>query len=310
MMLRVNKPDNVQTYAGPGGAHGGLRARIRSRDIFVVNTRYAGSKRSEWEKIVTGLHESFPCNRIVSLNGLGGRPGRPGDSAALIDRPEVSTLMLDWELYDWNKGRRRSTPAWDSRFGVARARAAKRLAALAKRSSISTPPDGRRVGLVPATYADWDYGLIAKTADRRNHQVRGRRRAFQAVQTQGFCQAGADSFDSVSAGLLDQYTPPPRRKRLPGPKKKKPRYRKVNVKPRASERNLALEVSFSNTPDPGSSLPVASVSPGLASKCVRRALRRGGGGFLFWAHPDSVRALVKTRRVCVLRPPPAGRRAC
>ena len=171
-------------------------------------------------------------------------------------------------------------------------------------------PHGRRVGVVPATYAGWDYGLIAKTADRRNHAVRGRRDGFQAVQTQGFCQSGPDSFDLVAAGLLHQYTPPPRRKRLPRKGKKKPRFRKVRVKPRASARNLGLEISFSNTPDPDASMPVTSVAPGLASKCTRRALRRGGGAFLYWAHPDSVRALLNTTRICRLRPPAGGRGAC
>lgn len=292
LLLRVNKESNVDTYASSGVSAGGLRSRINDRDVFVVNTRFKGGTPEEHDAIVARLRQRFPCNRIFALNGLGADPSQPGYIYALSDAG-LSAVLLDWERSDWDQARAisPSTPPWSDRFKVARKRIGKRVALVLP---------GARSGVVPAYYSDWDYGLLGRTIDRRSAAA-GRGLGFQPVQTQGACAAGGRAFKTLTDRLLLQYRPKPR-------KTKKGKRRKV--RPRANVRNLGLEVSFSTTPDPDDSRPIASVAAGLASKCTRAGLKRGGGAFLYWATPESVGALLDRRRICVLRPPPGGVGAC
>ena len=292
LLLRVNKASNVDTYASSGVSTGGLRNRIRDRDIFLVNTRFKGATPAENDAIVARLRQRFPCNRIFALNGLGADPSQPGYIHALADAG-LSAILLDWERGDWDQARAisPSIPPWSTGFKVSRKR-------IGQRVSLVLP--GTRAGVVPAFYSHWDYGLIGRTIDRRSAAA-GRGLGFQPVQTQGACAAGGRAFKALTGRLLLQYEPKPRKTKK-GKRKK--------VRPRANVRNLGLEVSFSTTPDPDDSRPIASVAPGLASKCTRAGLKRGGGAFLYWATPDSVGALLDKRRICVLRPPPGGAGAC
>jgi hypothetical protein len=303
-MLRVNKLTNVDDYANADPETGGLRPRIRDRDIFVINTRFDGSTPEEWVAIAAALRQSFPCNRIVALNGLSPDPTEPGYMSALADHPGVWALALDWEGDDWLEGRKQnpSIPPWSDEFRMALGRMGKRLSLLGAASIAGTGAPGRRAGVVPAYYPDWDYGLIARTTDRRNALRKKGRRGFQVVQSQGSCLAsGPAEFHAIADQLILQYRPRPRiiKKKIKG----KVRKFKVKVPPRGVLNTLALEISFSNTPDPSDPLPVASLAPGAASKCTRVALKRGAGAFLYWAHPDSIRALFSTPRICALRPP-------
>jgi hypothetical protein len=68
-------------------------------------------------------------------------------------------------------------------------------------------------------------------------------------------------------------------------------------------RSLAFQISFSGTPDRKAKLPVKRVSPGAAARCTRAALRRGGGAILYWASPESMRALFSVKRIAKLRRP-------
>ena len=307
MLLRVNKLTNVAEYANADPATGGLRPRIRARDIFVINTRFGGSTPSEWVQIANALRASFPCNRIIALNGLAPDPSKPGYSGALTDHSGIWGLSLDWEQGDWNQGRKQNPgiPKWTTAFRKTLGRIGKRLSALGAASINGTGAPGRRAGIVPAYYAPWDYGLIARTTDRRNARRKPGRRGFQVVQTQGYCVAsGPGPFHAITNRLFRQYRPKPKikKRRING----KVREVKVKVKPRGKLNTLALEISFSNTPDPSDPRPVASLPPGAAGKCTRISLKRGGGAYLYWAHPDSIRALLNTKHVCPLRPRPNG----
>jgi hypothetical protein len=292
LLLRINKESNVDEYAGSGGSVGGLRNRIRDHDIFVVNTRFKGGTPEEHDAIVARLRQRFPCNRIFALNGLGADPSQPGYIYALIDAG-LSAVLLDWERFDWDQAREisPSMPPWTEGFNATRKR-------IGQRVSLVLPAG--KAGVVPAYYSHWDYGLIGRTIDRRSNAA-GRGLGFQPVQTQGACAAGGRAFKALTGRLLLQYKPKPRKTKK-GKRKK--------VKPRANVRNLGLEVSFSTTPDPDESIPLRSVSVGLASKCTKAGLKRGGGAFLYWATPESVGALLDKRRICVLRPPPGGAGAC
>src|SRR5262245_1936460 len=77
MMIRINTQGNVDTYTKP---EGGMNGRVRPQDIFVLNTRFGGSGQfdpmtpTEAANLSSQLHNVFPCNRIISLNGLGYDP--------------------------------------------------------------------------------------------------------------------------------------------------------------------------------------------------------------------------------------------
>ena len=307
MLLRINQLKNVDDYANADPATGGLRPRIRQRDIFVINTRFANSTPTEWVQIANALRTSFPCNRVVALNGLAPDPTKPGYSAALANYPGLWGLSLDWESMDWNQGRKQNSgiPPWTDSFRMSLGRMGKRLNQLGAASVRGIGQPGRRTGIIPAYYSAWNYGVIARTADRRNAKYKKGRRGFQVVQTQGYClPSGPGAFHGITHRIFRQYRPPPRvkKKRIRG----KVRKFKVKVKPRGKLNALALEISFSNTPDPSDPRPVASLPPGAAGKCTRLSLKRGGGAYLYWAHPDSIRALLNTKHVCPLRPRASG----
>ncbi len=300
MLLRVNKLENVAQYAATE-ARGGLRERIRDRDVFLVNTRFDGSPAAEWASLVAALRTSFPCNRVIALNGLGSTPGLPGYWQALAGDPRVHALMLDWEPGDWARDSSPSTPPWDYGFKLSRARIAERLGPLARSVAALIGAGARPVGLVPGVYHGWNYGLIAKTIDDSNRAVAPERDGFQAVQSQRLCKAGSRSFGEEVLRIRRQYQVWALNGRAP---------RKARPKQKANPLSLGFEVSFSDTPDPHAPLPVQSVGPDLAASCTLAGLAHGAGAFLYWAHPDSIRALLERPAICRLRPPSRGERAC
>jgi hypothetical protein len=305
MLIRINKEKNVADYANWSRTTGSFRRQLRRRDIFVINTRFRNSSPEEWLAIASALRHSFPCNRIISLNGLSPDPTSPGYSLALANHPGLWGLSLDWESGDWNDGRttKPAIPPWTDAAPLTRVRIWKRLGRLGRVSQRALGGPGLRVGVVPAHYPHWDYGLIARVADRRNARRRRGRRGFQIVQTQGYCPPSGSvaGFRSITGELLRQYRPRFRIVR----RRRKGKLRKVRVRvpPRGVQRTLALEVSFSTTPDPNDPRPVASVPPGAAARCTRVGLHRGASAFLYWAHPDSIRALLAKPRICAIRPP-------
>src|SRR5262245_1688999 len=134
MLLRINKEKNIDDYANPDPSTGGLRKRLRDRDIFVINTRDAKSTPEQWVALAERLRHQFPCNRIIALNGLASDPTAPGYSLALTNHPGIWGLALDWESGDWAKGQSQdsSIPAWSDHFGTSRGRIGKRLAKLGR----------------------------------------------------------------------------------------------------------------------------------------------------------------------------------
>jgi hypothetical protein len=306
LLIRINDDKNINAYNNSNPATGGLRDRLRDRDIFVVNTRKKKTTPGDWVHLANRLRAKFPCNRVIALNGLHDNPKWPGYMFALSDHPGLWGLAIDWEFDDWQQARHqdRTVPPWTKGFRASRKRIGRWLTELGAFSSEQLGEPGRRTGVVPAFYSKWNYGLLGKTADRRNLVRKPGRRGFQAVQTQGYCAPeGPAAFRDMATRLFKQYRPPPRIKRIRNEKGKVVRTITIRRPPRAKVANLAMEVSFSNTPDPSDPRPVASLAPGPASKCTTAALKRKIGAVLYWAHDDSMRALFKTPRICRLRPP-------
>jgi hypothetical protein len=278
MLLRINKPENVDTYAALDSVHG----QIRARDVFVVNTRFGGYSAETASEILAGLRDSFPCNRIIALNGLGADPERPGYALSLVDSPQVWAVLLDWERRDW--GRARATDPAMTRWKRHPGRSINRLSSWVGRvsDSLETTPSGiRKVGAVPSFFRDWHYGRIARMLDRRNRRFGQRRGSIQVVATQGSCRkhkGRAKGMRHLARRLIRQY----------GSTKRK-------------RRNLAVQISFSDDARAKRHLPIRSVGEGRAARCLQAALKSGAGAVLFWASPESIWALSQNHRFRKLR---------
>ena len=273
MLLRINKPENVAEFASLQAAHG----QIRARDLFVVNTRFGGMTIREQSEILAGLRARFPCNRVVALNGLGSDPRRPGYALALTSSPHPWAVMLDWERQDW--GRARATNPRLSRWKRRFARSLNRLGAMAGRVARGLHAAGggtSKLGAVSTYFRDWNYGRIARALDRRNRRLGHRRGSIQAVATQGSCmkyRGRTKGMRGTTRRLMRQYRRAKRKRR-----------------------NLAVQISFSDHARVKRHLPVRSVNEWRAARCLRAALRAGAGAVLFWASPDSMRALFQNHR--------------
>jgi len=279
MLIRVNKLENVAQYGYLQRTYG----RIRSQDVFVINTRYPGMSPDEAAWILAGLRQSFPCNRIIALNGLGIDPTRPGYALSLVDTPGVWGVLLDWEQHDWGHARA-TNPAmssWKRNFGRSINRLGSVIGQVAGSVQAANTGIGN-VGAAPTYYHDWQYGRIARMLDHNNRRFGHRRGGFQVVATQAACRkfrGHNPGMRKVAGRLFHQYG---RSKRRTG--------------------NLALQISFSLNARPKRHLPVRSVPTRRAANCVRTALHRGGGAILFWASPDSMQTLFATGRLARLRP--------
>src|SRR3954453_4820882 len=92
MLIRINTQGNVDTYTKPEGGMGG---RIRPQDVFVLNTRFTGSGQfpamtpDVAAQLAAELRATFPCNRIIALNGLSLTPDTAGWAFTGIDDPNV-----------------------------------------------------------------------------------------------------------------------------------------------------------------------------------------------------------------------------
>ena len=304
MLLRVNKVRNAEQYANRDQASGGLGARIHPQDVFVVNTRFRGSTPTEWSQIVSTLREAFPCNRIVTLNGLGGDPYSPGYAYALSGSPHVWALLTDWERIDWNLGRGTNPQLhdWTGRFKPTRKRVRRWVGSIASAFGRSALPGPRRTGIAPQYKKKWDYGELARTVSGQNRRLGGR--GIQSVQTQDFCaDRGAGGMKVITKRLFGAYKSANfKRVRKKGSRKVRHRKRRWKL----WRANLAVQVSFSGTPTPGAGMALLSTSPARAAGCTRSALKRGAGAILYWASPNSIRLLLTAPEICAMRPSPTG----
>jgi hypothetical protein len=298
MLIRVNQPKNARTYASHDEASGGLADLIRPQDVFVINTRFRDARPGDWSKIARILHAAFPCNRIASLNGLGGDPSAPGYAYALSGEQRIWAVLTDWERLDWSVGRW-SNPylgSWSGRFPRVSKRIRRWVGGLTRVGGLL------RAGVVPELHKKWDYGQLARSVSGPHRRIAPGRRGLQTVQTQDACAgAGGRGMKAVVEGLLRQYKLANfRRVRSGRSRHRGPRYKRRKWSVHAA--NLGVQVSFTYRPEPWESLALLRTSPVRASKCTRAALKRGAGAILYWASPDSMRALFAVPRMCALRP--------
>ncbi|MGH2982845.1 MAG: hypothetical protein ACRDK5_01105 [Solirubrobacterales bacterium] len=306
MVIRINKFNDIETYANSDEATGGLRPRLRDRDIFLINTRFQDTEAANERKIATELRRQFPCNRIVALNGLSFDPNNTtGYMFSLTEAPEVSAVLLDWEQIDWNTARSTDPglPRWEDAFNPMLKRLKGRLAALA--NWINAAGSGQQLGIVPFARADWNLGLMARTIDRQSARVVAGRHGLQSSQTQKSCQTGAGAGMRTSVkSLFTQYKRANFKKIKPKRKGAKPTFKRLE--PKTQKLNLGVQISFTSTPVSTSPDPVKSVGPAQAADCTVNAIFQKAGAILYWARPQDMDALFADPRICALRPSQVG----
>jgi hypothetical protein len=290
MGIRVNKDSEVDEIDQA------LGDRILDRDVFVINAEYPGSKPDDWERALERLTEKFPCNRVVALTGLARRHDKSSYEYALVGHPELDAVLVDWEPDSWeDAGRGRWTASLDANL----ARIAEQLRELSDRLRSTRTV----MGLVPDYVPPWDYGRTARVVAEANYFLDPVHRGYQIIQTQPNCgksSAPGPSIGPLTEQLIGQYRgvfglP----LRVGAPKDVPPDMDRDLLQ------HVGFEVAFDQHPNPKASEAVERIGPEQAADCTDQILKAGGAGVLYWASPDSTRAMLDTPAGRTVRPPTA-----
>ena len=279
MGIRVNKDSEVDELGRL------LGDRITQQDVFVINAEYPDSKPGDWEAALQRLDEKFPCNRVVTLTGLGRRADRPSYEYALVGHPELDAVLVDWEPDSWaDTGRGPWTPTLDRNL----TRIASQLHELSDRLKSTKTV----MGLVPDYVPRWDYGRTARVVAEANYFLDPIFRGIQVIQTQPNCgtpSAAGPPIGPLTSQLIRQYRgvfglP----LRVGAPKDQPPDMDSDLL------RHVGFEVAFDGSPNPKASEAVERIGPQRAAACTDQILKAGGAGVLYWASPESIRAMLDT----------------
>jgi hypothetical protein len=313
MMIRINTQGNVDTYTKP---EGGMGSRVRPQDIFVLNTRFGGSGQFPAmtspvaSDLAAQLRAIFPCNRIIALNGMSYDPAQPGYAFSLIDDPNTFALLTDFEQSDWNGGRVTdpTRPLWTNKFTEALPRVKAWDLGMASAAAANPAGAGKRTGLAPQENATWNFGQIAQDLNKKNSRLGAPKLGPMSIQTQDACADGAAAgFGARAKQLRLQYTFKfiTKKVKVPGKKKKRKKTIREPLKKKGKPilDNLAMEISFTDSPEASASQAILSTSAAQAAACVPAALKQGLGAFFFFASDDSMRLLFQQPQIAALRPP-------
>jgi hypothetical protein len=318
MMIRINTQGNVDTYTKPDGGMGG---RVRPQDVFVLNTRFTGSGQfpamtpDVASQLAADLRATFPCNRIIALNGMSFDPSQAGFAFTGVGDPNVFALVTDYEQEDFNSGRATDPgrPPWKSNFK--KAFPLVRSWNFGFMSTVVANPGGaaKRTGLAPQDVADWNYGQIAQNLNKQNARLGDTKIGPMSVQTQDACaDGGSGAFGGRAKQLRLQYTfkfiTRKVKKRVHGKIKKVKRTTRERIKKKGKPllSNTAMQISFTDTPQASKSQAILSTSAAQAAACVGPAMKQGVGAFFFFASDDSMRLLFQQPQINALRPATAG----
>ncbi|MFL5906637.1 MAG: hypothetical protein ACJ75Z_03460 [Solirubrobacterales bacterium] len=286
MGIRVNGAGDVDEIESAIGD------RIQDRDVFVINTEFPHSAPDDWQAALDRLTEKFPCNRVVTLTGLSQDPGKPKYEYALVGNPELDGVLMDWEPDTWeDAGRGHWTPELETNL----TRIAEELRLLSRRLASTKT----RMGLVPDYVPPWDYGRTAREIALANLILDPAHRGYQLVQTQPNCgtsRGAGPPIGLLAAQLIAQY------RGLFGESLRLGADGRTVPITRELLRHLGFEVAFDTTPNPKASEAVERIGPKQAAACSWDVVKAGGAGILYWASPDSLRALLDTPVGKKLRP--------
>jgi hypothetical protein len=316
MLIRINTQGNVDTYTKPEGGMGG---RIRPQDIFVLNTRFTGSGQfpamtdAVASTLAANLRTTFPCNRIIALNGMSFDPTLAGYAFTGIADPNVFALLTDFEKIDWNAGRATdpSRPPWHDNFP--KAFPLLRGWNFGFKSTVASNPvgAGKRTGLAPQDNSTWNFGQIAQNLNKQNARLGDSKIGPMSVQTQDACaDGGSGGFAARAKQLRLHYTFKfiTRKVHVKGKRKKVKRTFREPIKKQGKPLlgNTAMQLSFTDTPEASKSQAILSTSAAQAAACVAPAMKQGVGAFFFFASDDSMRLLFQQPQINALRPATAG----
>jgi hypothetical protein len=316
MMIRINTQGNVDTYTKPEGGMGG---RIRPQDIFVLNTRFTGSGQfpamtdAVASTLAANLRTTFPCNRIIALNGMSFDPAVAGYAFSAIADPNVFALLTDFEKIDWNAGRATdpSRPPWHDNFP--KAFPLLRGWNFGFTSTVASNPVGvgKRTGLAPQDNSTWNFGQIAQNINKQNARLGDTKIGPMSVQTQDACaDGGSGGFGARAKQLRLHYTFKfiTKKVHVKGKRKKVRRTFRQPIKKKGKPLlgNTAMQLSFTDTPQASKSQAILSTSAAQAAACVGPAMKQGVGAFFFFASDDSMRLLFQQPQINALRPATAG----
>jgi len=316
MLIRINTQGNVDTYTKPEGGMGG---RIRPQDIFVLNTRFTGSGQfpamtdSVAATLAADLRATFPCNRIIALNGMSFDPAQAGYAFTAVGDPNVFALLTDYEETDWNSGRATdpARPPWKTNFRKAFPLLRGWNFGLMSTVAANPVSAGKRTGLAPQDVAEWNYGQTAQNLNKQNARLGDRKIGPMSVQTQDTCaDGGSGGFGARAKQLRLHYTFKfiTRKVHVKGKKKKVKRTFREPIKKKGKPllSNTAMQLSFTDTPQASKSQAILSTSAAQAAACLAPAMKQGIGAFFFFASDDSMRLLFQQPQVNALRPATAG----
>jgi hypothetical protein len=93
--------------------------------------------------------------------------------------------------------------------------------------------------------------------------------------------------------------------KVKGKKKKVKKTIRLPLKKKAKPvmSNLAMELSFTDSPQASASQAILSTSAALAAACVPPALKQGVGAFFLFAAEDGMRLFLQQPQIAPLRPP-------
>lgn len=317
MMIRINTQGNVNTWTqfNTDPSHEGLAPYVRPQDIFVLNSRFPGSGAfpamtpTVAADLSSQLRANFPCNRIIDLTGLSYDPTQAGYAFTGIDDPNVFALLTDFEQDDWNSGRVTdpARPPWNNKFATTFPRIKAWDLGLASTVALNPVGASKRTGLAPQDLAGWNYGQVAQDLNKKNIRLGSRKLGPQAVQTQNTCATGgAASFGGRAKALRLQYNFKfiTKKIRVKGKKHKVKKTIRLPLKKKAKPvlSNLAMELSFTDSPQASASQAILSTSPALAASCVPPALKQGVGAFFLFAAEDGMRLFLQQPQIAPLRP--------
>ena len=286
MGIRVNQASDVNEI------HAAIGDRVEARDVFLINTEFAGTGPSQWQEALDQVEQRFPCNRIASLNGLGTDPNKAGYMKALATEERVDVVMLDWEPDTWESaGRGR----WDSGFASSLSRINQVFSELQR----ELREGDTRMGIVPDYLPPWDYGRTARVLGQLNWELDSAARGFQIVQTQPNCgdpSAAGPQIGELAQDLRNQYRPlfaltPDE---------------KGSVKAQEPSRTMLEHLGSRSpwsTPNRSSTEAVSRTGPEQAASCSKQIVDSGGAGILYWADADALKAMLETPDGRQIRPP-------
>ncbi len=318
MMIRINTQGNVNSWTqfNTDPTHGGLAPYVRPQDIFVLNTRFTGSGQfppmttDVAASLAASLRATFPCNRIIALNGMSFDPTQAGYAFTGIDDPNIFALLTDLEQDDWNSGRVTdpTRPPWNANFKKAFPRIKGWDGGVAGTAAANPIGIAKRTGLAPQDVAGWNYGQVAQDLNKKNLRFGSRKLGPQSVQTQDACaNGGGVAFGARAKALRLQYNFKfiTKKVRLKGKRKKVRKTVRLPLKKRGRPvmSNLAMEISFTDSPQASASQAILSTSAALAASCVPPALKQGIGAFFLFAAEDGMRLFLQQPAIAPLRPP-------